>query len=243
MTRQKELSIRLSLGATRGRLISQLLTESVLLAAIGGALGILVAKWSGQLLPGAAGHATAIDWRVLSFVLGVTVVTGLVFGIAPALRATSMNVSATLKEDLATQADQIDKNLQQERVFAQAYALFGALATLLASIGLFGLMSYSVARRTSEIGIRMALGARSRDVLRLVMGESMMLVAIGVGIGVVTAVAASRLVAALLFGLAPTDALTMAGAVTLMVLVSALAGYLPARRAARVDPLVALHYE
>ena len=97
-TRQKEISIRLSLGATRGRLVRQLLTESLLLASVGGALGILIAKWSGQLLPGAAGQATAIDWRVLLFVLGVTVVTGIVFGIAPALRATSMNVSATLKD-------------------------------------------------------------------------------------------------------------------------------------------------
>ncbi len=77
----------------------------------------------------------------------------------------------------------------------------------------------------------------------LVMGESMMLVVIGVGIGLVTAVAASRLVATLLFGLAATDGLTMGGAVALMILVSAVAGYLPARRAARVDPLVALHYE
>ena len=76
-TRQKEISIRLSLGATRGRLIRQLLTESLLLASVGGTLGILVATWSGQLLPGAAGQATAIDWRVLSFVLGVTVVTGI----------------------------------------------------------------------------------------------------------------------------------------------------------------------
>src|SRR5207248_2651276 len=111
--------------------------------------------------------------------------------------------------DLATQAEQIDKNLSQERVFAQAYALFGALALLLASIGLFGLMSYSVARRTNEIGIRMALGARAEDVLRLVMGESMILVIIGIGIGAVTAMAASRFVATLLFGLAPTDASTI----------------------------------
>ena len=121
--------------------------------------------------------------------------------------------------------------------------MFGALALLLASIGLFGLMSYSVARRTNEIGIRMALGAQRRDVLRLVMGESMLLVVVGVGIGLAAALAASRLVASLLFGLAPTDAATMAAAMLVLVAVSALAGYLPARRAARVDPLEALHYE
>jgi len=105
------------------------------------------------------------------------------------------------------------------------------------------LMSYSVARRTNEIGIRMALGAQARDVLRLVMGESMILVLAGVAIGVAIALAASRLVASLLFGLAATDAVTMLLAMTVMVLVSAIAGYLPARRASRVDPMVALHDE
>jgi len=145
--------------------------------------------------------------------------------------------------DVATQAEQIDKNLQQQRVFAQAYTMFGALAMLIASIGLFGLMSYSVARRTNEIGIRMALGARGQDVLTLVMGESMMLVLIGVAMGVLTALAAGRLITALLFGIPATDAPTILGAVTLMLLVSAIAGYLPARRASRVNPLVALHYE
>jgi Acidobacterial duplicated orphan permease len=494
-TRQREISIRLSLGATRARLMRQLLTESVLLASIGGVLGILVAKWSGQLLPGGAGQAATIDWRVLSFVLGVTTVTGIAFGIAPALRTTSINVSASLKDtsrsvagsrsvltkgllvlqvavslvlliaaglflrtlnnlrhvdvgfntrnlvlfrvnpslnryddkraaalvdsittrlgaipgvravgvstvallsngasstsifrqgrsyaprqfdsinvlaispdyfktmemplvsgrgfterdnqtapkvviinetaarkyfanenplglrfgqsveqsgqieivgvlrdakydsvrndipptmyvphlqgrpatvfqvrtagepaaaigaireavrqidpnlplmDVATQDEEIDKNLQQERVFAQAYAMFGALAMLLASVGLFGLMSYSVARRTNEIGIRMALGARAGDVLRLVMSESMRLVAIGVAIGLAVAMAAGRLVSSLLFGLGATDAITILVATVVMVTVSALAGYLPARRASRVDPLVALHYE
>jgi len=495
-TRHREISIRLSLGATRGRLVRQLLTESLMLAAMGGALGVLVGRWGQQLLPGTPGQAAPLDWRVLSFVLGVTVLTGLVFGIAPALRATGMNVSGALKEtsrsvagsrsllsksllvmqvaislvlliaaglflrtlqnlrnvdvgfntrnlvlfrvnpslnrydeartltlyqemsdrlrtvagvrsvaisnvqllsssvnstsifvqgrtyakgqndsinrlvmspgffetmempmrvgrsftdrddqkapkvaiinetaarkyfpnenpigqrfgssleqagqleivgvvrdakydsvrdavpptmympylqramqsaifqvrtagdpagaigairdtirridpnlplmNVSTQVDVVEKRLQQERVFAQAYALFGALALVLASVGLFGLMSYSVARRTNEIGIRMALGAQRYDVLRLVMGESMTLVIVGVGIGLASAFAASRLVASLLYGLAATDALTMASGVLILIAVSAIAGYLPARRAARVDPLVALHYE
>ena len=119
----------------------------------------------------------------------------------------------------------------------------GSLALMLASIGLYGVMSYAVARRTNEIGIRMALGAQRIDVLRLVMRESMMLVAAGVAIGLGVAVAASRLVGSLLFGLASTDVVTMAGAMIVMIAVSAFAGYLPARRASRVDPIVALHYE
>ena len=121
--------------------------------------------------------------------------------------------------------------------------MFGGLALLVASIGLFGLMSYSVARRTNEIGIRMALGAERRDVLQLVMRESMILVVTGVLLGVAGAVAASRLIASLLFGLAPVDPATMGGAVVVMVLLSAIAGYLPARRASRVDPMVSLRYE
>jgi predicted permease len=495
--RQKEISVRLSLGATRGRLVRQLLTESLLLAAVGGGLGVVVGQWGKQLLPGSAGQPAPLEWRVLAFAFGVAAATGILFGIAPALRATSMNVSATLKEtsrsvagsrsvlskvllvaqvavslvlliaaglflrtlenlrkadvgfntqnlalfriqpalnryddkrvaalfdqilerlravpgvrsvalsnvpllsgstnstsifvagrtyaparardginrlvvspsffdtmemrlkdgrafndrdtqtspkvaiinesavrkyfanehpigqhigstvetsgqleivgilrdakyssvreeppptmyvphlqgrftiaayeirtavdpiaaigsireavrqidpnlpmmDVSTQTEQVEKRLVQERVVAQAYAWFGALTTLLASIGLFGLMSYSVARRTNEIGIRMALGARAQDVLRLVMGESMILVAIGLGIGMASAIAAGRLVASLLFGLAPTDGVTLALATILMAAVSGFAAYLPARRAAQVDPMVALHYE
>ena len=96
--RQKELSVRLALGATRARLVRQLLTESLLLAAMGGALGILVGRWGQQLLPGAPGQASPLDWRVLAFVIAVTTVTGVVFGIAPALRATRTDVSSALKE-------------------------------------------------------------------------------------------------------------------------------------------------
>jgi len=146
-------------------------------------------------------------------------------------------------QDVSTQMEQFEKRFMQEKLFAQAYALFGGLALLLAAVGLFGLMSYNVARRTNEIGIRMALGAQRGDVVRMVIGESMSLVGIGAAVGLAAAFAAGRLVATLLFGLAPTDVITMMTALVTMLAVSALAGYLPARRAALVDPIVALHYE
>src|SRR5205823_7191056 len=114
---------------------------------------------------------------------------------------------------IASEDDLSDGRIQTERLFAGFYVLFGVLALLLASIGLFGLMSYNVARRTNEIGMRMALGARRGDVLGLVMRESMILVVIGVGIGLAIAIAAGRLVTTLLFGLAPRDPITIAGAV------------------------------
>jgi ABC-type antimicrobial peptide transport system permease subunit len=104
-------------------------------------------------------------------------------------------------------------------------------------------MSYAVARRTAEIGIRMALGARSRDVLLQVLREAMWLVLVGVGTGALAAIAATRLIAGMLFGLTATDPLTLLCVVGLLVAVAALAGYLPARRASRVDPMTALRCE
>ena len=493
--RSKEISVRLSLGATRMRLVRQLLTESLLLASLGGVLGVLVGYWGQRLLPGPPGQAAALDWRILAFVLAITGLTGLIFGVAPAFRATGMSVNTALKEnsrgvvasrsmlsrlllivqvaislvllvgaglflrtlnnlrhvdvgfnpqnlvlfrvnpqlnrydeqrtrrlfdqlvesvaaapgvkavtgsnpallsgsvnttgifvqgrtytpdakvdinrlvvlpnffdtmgipllagrgftehdddkapkvvilnsaavrkyfpdenplgrrmggspeenatteivgvvrdvkynsvrdevpptmyvpyrqasggvmlevrtagdpvsamggireavrridpnlpitDMSTQMEQIERRFLQEKLFAQANAFFGGLAVLLAAVGLFGLMSYSVARRTNEIGIRMALGARSQDVLRLVMRESMTLVVVGIVIGIAVALGASRLIKTLLFGLVPTDVLSLSGAILVMIAVSAFAGYLPARRASRVDPMVALHQE
>ncbi|MEK6287808.1 MAG: ABC transporter permease [Acidobacteriota bacterium] len=145
--------------------------------------------------------------------------------------------------DVKTQSQQADDSLTQERLFATLSGFFGVLALLLACIGLYGVMSYGVARRTNEIGIRMALGASAPRVTRMVMGETMLVVLIGVVIGLGAAVATTRLIASMLFGLAATDALTISFAVLLMVGVAAIAGYLPARRAARVDPMVALRYE
>ena len=498
-TRQRELSVRLSLGATRGRLVRQLLTESLLLAFAGGALGIVVGYWGKQALPPPVDQAAVLDWRVMGFVLAVTALTGIVFGIAPALRATGVNLNDVLKQsgrsvagsrsalsksllvfqvaislvllvgaglflrtltnlrqvdvgfnprslllfrinpqlnrydeqrqnalytqllerissvpgvravalsnpallsgsvnstsiyvrgrvyeagrrdldnsinrlvistnffetmeipivlgrgltprdsetapkvvvineaaakkyfpnenpigqrfgssiennsqlevvgvlrdakynsvrdpapptmyvpylqaragsavievrsagepaavtsgvreavrqidatlpmmDVSTQLEQVERRFQQEKLFAQACTLFGALAMLVAAIGLFGLMSYTVSRRTNEIGIRMALGAQRRDVMRQVLRESMMLVAVGVAIGVAGAFGAGRFLTTMLFGLAPNDVMTIAGATLIMLAVSGLAGFLPARRASRVDPMVALRYD
>ena len=145
--------------------------------------------------------------------------------------------------NLRTMNEVVDRSLLQERFVAQLGGFFSLFALLLASIGLYGVMSYATARRTREIGIRMALGARAADAIRLVLRETMLLVGVGVVIGLGAAFAATRLVASLLFGLSPTDPLTIALAALLMFAVTALAGYLPARRASRVDPMTALRHD
>ena len=489
--RYREVSVRLSMGASRRRLVRQLLTESLLLSGTGGALGIALGYWSKKLLP--FGQNTSIDWRVLAFVAGISILTGLTFGLIPALRATEVDLASAMKENsrsvvasrtwlskgllitqvavsvvlligaglfvrtlqnlksvdigfnaanilmfrvnpalngyspermtqlyqrvqsalealpgvrsvsftrnallsgstsitgiyrqgqtdkkaldmyymavapkffdtlqipivmgrdfnerdvaspegaaiinetaakkyfanenpigqrigqniedsgkteiigiirdtkydtvrdaapatmytpirpgtrsltvmvrtasepaaltetvrtamrqvdpdvpmtgVTTQSDQVDARFAQERLFALAYSLFGVLALLLACIGLFGLMSYSVSRRTNEIGIRMALGAQRAGVVGMVLRESMLMVAIGVVVGLAGAIAGGRFVESVLFGLSTTDAWTISAAIGATVLVSLAAGYLPARRASRVDPMVALRYE
>jgi predicted permease len=142
-----------------------------------------------------------------------------------------------------TLAAQLDDSLGQERLVARLSSVFGLLALLLACIGLYGVMAYDVARRTHEIGIRMALGASARRVVQLVLGETLWLVGIGVVIGLGAALAATRWVKSLLFGLQPHDPLTIGLAVFVLLAVAAVAGYLPVRRASRVDPMVALRHD
>jgi predicted permease len=497
-TRQREISIRLSMGANRGRVILQMLIESVVLACVGGGFGAVIAICGAGLLPPALGRAAALDWRVLAFALAATMATGITFGILPALRATSVNLTTALKEqgrtvvrsrsylakallvsqvavslvlvvgaalflktianlraielgfnaknlilfdvdaanapraperfeqvyediasqisnipgvasvsfsrngllsgsesnteiflpgksypgghsqlgidrhlimpnffqtmqipllrgraldsrdvadapkvvvinqaaarkffagtdpvglrfgesaeqadtyeivgvvadakyasvrapapptmympyaqrlrdsgvvfdvrtaaepqsmlatvrsvmrqsypdlpiaNVSTQESRIEQRFAQEKLVGQAYAVFGGMALLLACIGLFGLMSYSVAQRTNEIGIRMALGADGRKVLRGVMSESMTLTGVGVVIGVIGAVAAGKFVESLLYGVTGSDVVSTALAVLMLMAVSAIAAFIPARRASRVDPMIALRYE
>jgi len=137
----------------------------------------------------------------------------------------------------------VEESLLRERLMAKLSGSFGVLALVLASIGLYGLLSYGVASRTNEIGIRIALGAGRWNVLSLVLREAVLLVLIGVGVGVPIVLYVSRFARTLLFELSPTDPISLTVAGVVLLFVALLAGYLPARRATKVDPLVALRYE
>jgi ABC-type antimicrobial peptide transport system permease subunit len=145
--------------------------------------------------------------------------------------------------NIKTLATEIDESLIQERLVTWLSAAFGSLAMLLTALGLYGVLTFSVARRTREIGIRIALGAQRRDVFRLVIIRGVILVGVGVGIGVAASFAMSKFLSALLFGVAPNNAATLAAVSTGLIVVALFACYLPARRATKVDPLVALRYE
>jgi ABC-type antimicrobial peptide transport system permease subunit len=137
----------------------------------------------------------------------------------------------------------VDDTLQTDRFIEQLSGFFGLLAVLLASVGLYGLMAYTVAQRTRDIGIRMALGAEPSNVLWQVLRESFVLVVIAIAIGVPAALAGTHLVRSMLFGLGFADPIVIVSAAALLALIAALAGLLPAHRASRVDPMVALRYE
>ncbi|HXW55710.1 MAG TPA: FtsX-like permease family protein [Candidatus Cybelea sp.] len=145
--------------------------------------------------------------------------------------------------NVRTEAAQLGEALVEERLFAEPSTFFGFLALGLATIGLYGTISYAVSRRTHEIGIRMALGAKPGDISRMVLNQGMKLVGLGLGIGIALSLGATRLAHDLIFGVRPDDPWTLASAAALLAAVALLACYLPARRAARVAPLVALHHE
>jgi putative ABC transport system permease protein len=178
-------------------------------------------------------------------------------GLAIAVRTTAR--TETLPAALRAQVAALDPDLPifniraMEQIVSNAagqprfqtvlLGIFSLVALLLAAIGIYGVMSYLVTHRTQEIGIRMALGAQARDVLRLVIGEGMKLVLLGLMIGLIGAVTLTRLLKGLLFGVSTTDPLTFAVIALLLAFVALLACWIPARRAAKVDPMIALRYE
>jgi predicted permease len=145
--------------------------------------------------------------------------------------------------DVRTQTEQAEQMLFQQRLMSRLSSFFGALALVLACIGLYGLLSYEVARRTREVGIRMALGAQRRDLLRLVVGQGILLALVGAAIGIAAALGVTRFISSMLFEVRPNDPATFISVAILLALVALVACYIPARRAMKVDPMIALRYE
>jgi ABC-type antimicrobial peptide transport system permease subunit len=161
--------------------------------------------------------------------------------IAPAIRLAVAGVDPHLPvAEMRTEREQIAGSLGMERLFAALVTVFGVIAVVLAAVGLYGVMAFSVSRRTAEIGVRLALGARRRDVQWLVLRQSLQMTAVGIVAGLACAVELTGVAKKLLYEVTPNDPVTVVAAVVVMGTVAALAAWIPARRASRVDPMVAL---
>jgi predicted permease len=163
--------------------------------------------------------------------------------ISSAVASLARDVHPSIVVSFQTMQSQLEESILRERLMARLSGFFGGLAAVIAMIGLYGVMSYTVARRRNEIGIRMALGADRRQVVRMIMGDAGVLLAIGLGIGTLTSLGAARAARAMLFGVTPHDPATLVGAAGALAAVSALASYLPALRASHLEPTVALRDE
>ena len=161
----------------------------------------------------------------------------------PSVRSAIRELNSEVPLNIHTLADQVADNLVQERLLATLSGFFGGLALLLSMVGLYGVLSYFVTQRQVEFGIRMALGAERGSILRLVMRDVVVVLAVGVATGLAAALASVKMLERMLFGLEPRDAMTMAAAACLLSGMALLAGYLPARRATRADPMIALRSE
>jgi len=163
--------------------------------------------------------------------------------LVPAMREAVRSLDPQLPLKFRTLDQVFSSSLDQHRFSLVIFGVFGTAALLLAAMGIYGVTTYAVAQRTQEIGIRMALGAQMSDVLKLVLGNVMWLAFIGAAIGLAGAYAVTRVMSSLLFEVAPTDLATFVAVPAILIMVALLACFLPARRATKVDPLVALRYE
>jgi ABC-type antimicrobial peptide transport system permease subunit len=164
-------------------------------------------------------------------------------GLIPAVKAVSAEIDPRISLRFTTLSEQVAASLSRERLLATLSGFFGALALLLAAIGLYGTISYRVARRRNEIGIRMALGAARGTVLRMVFGEIGAMVGAGLMLGVIVATAVTRLIASFLYGFSPMDPMVLAASAIALALTTIAAGAVPAWRATKVDPMAALREE
>jgi putative ABC transport system permease protein len=163
--------------------------------------------------------------------------------VGPSLRSAVQGLDRDMPVDIRAMSGLLADSVAQPRFRTLLLGVFAGLALILAAVGIFGVMGYVVSRRTQEIGVRMALGASRSAVLRMVLGEGVRVVLTGLGVGLVEAFALSRLMRGLLFGVQPFDPTTFVSVSVLVVLIALLACYIPARRAMKVDPMVALRYE
>ena len=179
--------------------------------------------------------------RQASFVLRTT---GEPLSLSAAVRNEMRQIDPALPvRNLRSMDELVSRSIAPQRFNLSLLSLFSGLGLLLAAIGIYGVTAYSVSQRTQEIGLRMALGAQVADVLKLVLRQGMALTLVGVGLGLIVSLALTRMMKSLLFGVSATDPLILAGVALLVLLVAGLACYIPARRATKVDPLVALRYE
>ena len=169
---------------------------------------------------------------------------GVPLGIVPALQQAAQAVdSSTVVYGVHPMQEIVSNSIARQRFTMFLLTVFSSLALVLSAVGIYGVISYLAGQRTHEIGVRIALGASSKDVLRMVLGEGMRMTLVGIGIGIIAALALTRLITKLIYGVGATDPLTFGGVAVLLISVALLACYLPARRAMRVDPIIALRYE
>jgi putative ABC transport system permease protein len=234
--RQKEMAIRAAVGAGRLRLVRQLLTESLLLSSLGGAAGLIAAKWGIKLLVAMspAGIArieeSGLDGRVF----------GLAASVRNQVRAIEPNEPVG---QIVTMDDSLSKSVAGRRFQMLLLGIFAAVALIIATVGIYGVISYAVSQRMREIGIRMALGAQAGDVLRMIVWRGISLTMIGIALGVAAALALTRIMKNLLFNVSATDPATFALIALLLIVVALIASYIPARRATKVDPITVLKSE